>query len=93
MLSRNTAAIDFGTTNCSVIYTVERNEDPQRLSLSKFDRVPTAILFEPDGTIDSFGYEARAQYLDLDDDNRPKYAYFEQIEMTKVFIMTTYLCI
>ena len=86
MLSGSIAAIDFGTTNCSVIYTVKRDESPQRLSLNKFDRVPTAILFKPDGTINSFGYEARAQYLDLDDEDRPEYAYFEQIKMAKVYI-------
>ena len=84
--SSNIAAIDFGTTNCSVAYTTVGSgpeEDPRRLPLnSTHCRVPTAILFKPDGTIDSFGYEARAEYLNLDDQDRLKYAFFEQIKMS-----------
>ena len=83
--SSNIAAIDFGTTNCSVAYTTVGSgpeEDPRRLPLnSTHCRVPTAILFKPDGTIDSFGNEARAEYLNLDDEERLKYAFFEQIKM------------
>ena len=92
--SKNLAAIDFGTTNCSVAYTTvgsKPEEGPLRLTLNtSYYRVPTAILFKPDGSIDSFGYDARAEYLDLDDEDRLEYAYFEQIKMTlqhdKVFI-------
>ena len=83
--SSNIAAIDFGTTGCSVAYTTVESrpeEDPWRLPLNTtFYRVPTAILFKPDGSIDSFGYDARAQYLNLDDEERLEYAYFEQIKM------------
>ena len=83
--SRNIAAIDFGTTNCSVAYTTVGSgpdEGPRRLPLnSTHCRVPTAILFKPDGTIDSFGYDARKEYLNLDDEDRLDYAYFEQIKM------------
>ena len=84
--SGNIAAIDFGTTNCSVAYTTVGSgpeEGPRRLPLNTtYYRVPTAILFKPGGTIDSFGYDARAQYLNLDDEERLEYAYFEQIKMT-----------
>ena len=83
--SGNIAAIDFGTTNCSVAYITVRSgteEGPQLLPLnSTYHRVPTAILFKPDGSIDSFGYDARAEYLNLDDEERLEYAYFEQIKM------------
>ena len=76
------AAIDFGTTNCSIAYTTGPKEDPRRLPLnSTFSRVPTAILFKPDGTIDSFGFDARSEYLNLDKAERLEYAYFEQIKM------------
>ena len=81
----NIAAIDFGTINCSVAYTIvgSRNEIPVILALNQtYYRVPTAILFKPDGSIDSFGYEARAEYLDLDDEERLEYTYFEQIKMS-----------
>ena len=84
--SGNIAAIEFGTTNCSVAYTTVGNgpeEGPQRLPLNRTHyRVPTAILFKPDGSIDSFGYDARAQYLNLVNKERLEYAYFEQIKMT-----------
>ena len=83
--SDNVAAIDFGTTNCSVAYRTVGSgpeEGPRRLPLNTtYYRVPTAVLFKPDGTIDSFGYDARAQYLNLDDAERLEYAYFEQIKM------------
>ena len=83
--SGNIAAIDFGTTNCSVAYTTfgsRPEEGPRRLPLNTtYYRVPTAILFKPDGSIDSFGYDARAEYLNLDDEERLQYAYFEHIKM------------
>ena len=83
--SGNIAAIDFGTTNCSLAYITVGSlpeEGPVRLPLNEtYYRVPTAILFKPDGSIDSFGYDARSEYFDLDDEDRLKYAYFEQIKM------------
>ena len=42
---------------------------------------PAAILFDSDGTVDSFGYDARKEYFNLDDEDRLKYTYFEQIKM------------
>ena len=83
--TENIAAIDFGTTNCSVAYTTVENkqEGPLRLTLNTaYYRVPTAILFKPDGSIDSFGHDARAEYLNLDDDERLEHADFEQFKMT-----------
>ena len=97
--SCNIAAIDFGTTNCSVAYTTvgSRSEKPQILPLNNTHyRVPVAILFKTDGTIDSFGYDARKEYFNLDDKDRLDYAYFEQIKMNlqhdKVFVTEEYLC-
>ena len=97
--SGNIAAIDFGTTNCSVAYTTvgsRPEEGPRLLPLHRtYNRIPTAILFKPDGTIDSFGYDARTEYLNLDDKNRPQYAFFEQIKMTlqhdEVFMLDEHL--
>ena len=80
--SDNIAAIDFGTTNCSLAYTNGPENDLELLEINTtYKRVPTAILFKPDGTIDSFGSHARAQYLNLDDEERLEYAYFEEIKM------------
>ena len=86
--SGNIAAIDFGTTNCSIAYTTvgsgpQEQEPPRLLPLYRtYNRVPTAILFKPDGSIDSFGYDARTEYLNLDNQQKLEYAYFEQIKMT-----------
>ena len=89
----NIAAIDFGTTNCSVAYVTQLDgaksgslgdpgEGPQRLPLNRtFYRVPTAILFSPDGAVSAFGHDARAEYLNVADGDRSRWAYFEQIKM------------
>ena len=82
--SGNIAAIGLGT-NCSVAYTtvgMEPEEGPRRLPLNTtYYRVPTAILFKPDGSVDSFGHDARAEYFNLDDEERLEYSYFEGIKM------------
>lgn len=83
--SNNVAAIDFGTTNCSVAYTVvgdSSEKGPHLLPLNNnFSRVPTAILFSSDGSIKAFGYDARTEYINLDAHERLQCAYFEQIKM------------
>ena len=57
-------------------------EGPRKPTLNeRYYCVPTAILFRPDGSIDSFGYDAHTEYLYLDDVERLEYAYFEQIKM------------
>ena len=86
--SDNIAAIDFGTSNCSLAYVTQGRsasveEGPVLLQPNQtFYRVPTAILFNPDGSVNSFGYDGRDVYRNLDDDERLQYAYFEQIKMT-----------
>lgn len=97
--SNNIAAIDFGTTNCSVAYTVvgdSSEKGPHLLPLNNtFYRVPTAILFASDGSVKAFGYDARTEYINLDDDERLQCAYFEQIKMNlqhdEVSIGSTYM--
>ena len=80
--SNNIAAIDFGTTNCSVAYTVVGDKGLHLLPLNNtFTRVPTAILFASDGSVKAFGYDARTEYINLDAHERLQCAYFEQIKM------------
>ena len=86
--SRNIAAIVFGTAKCSLACATEGHsacseEGPFQLPLNEtYYCVPTAILFNPDGSVRSFGYDRRlAEYMDLDDVERLQYAYFEQIKM------------
>ena len=82
--SSNIAAIDFGTTNCSVAYTVVGESRVNICCLSTTTpiyRVPTAILFTSDGSVKAFGGDARTEYVNLDDDERLQSVYFEQIKM------------
>jgi len=82
--SDNIAAIQLGFTTCAVAYALcDFERAPMKLPLNKtYFHVPTAVLLKPDGTINSFGYDARAQYLNLDDAQRLEYAYFEQIKIS-----------
>ena len=77
------AAIDFGTTNCSVAYIHpgESDQSPIMLPIDAAYRVPTAILFDPTGVVKSFGSKARKTYRNLSDEERLEWAYFEQIKM------------
>ena len=85
--SRNIAAIDFGTKNCSLAYITEND----RLELTQgvpklplngtYLRVPTVILLNHDGQVEAFGHDARTLYGNLEDFEREYYFYFEEIKM------------
>ena len=81
------AAIDFGTTNCSVAYNIIPPGKTFEIApiLLQFPdtlrRVPTAILFDKDGAVQSFGEEARTDYYEIEAEEIRKCAYFEQIKM------------
>lgn len=79
------AAIDFGTTNCSVAYILPGEMGEQGPIMLPFDgtvyRVPTAILFNKEGKVDAFGVTARTLYRGLDGQEKLECAYFEQIKM------------
>ena len=83
--SDNIAAIDFGTTNCSVAYILPGEMGERGPTVLPFDgtiyRVPTAVLFNKDGAVEAFGTTARKAYRNLDDEERLEWAYFEQIKM------------
>ena len=80
--SKNIAAIDFGTTSCSVAYIIDGSVEVQRLVLNDtFYRVPTAILFDAKGKVSSFGIDAQQDYKNLDDEKRLQYVYFEHFKM------------
>ena len=83
------AAIDFGTTHCSVAYLIRPDPAPE---LSKVDpiiltldnagnkRIPSCILFDPSGKKIAFGNVARDQYAALDHGERPQHHYFEHVK-------------
>lgn len=77
----NIAAIDFGTTNCSLAYTIAGKRPNLLQFKDSFYRVPTAVLFDKNGSVMHFGQYARRGYGNLDDGERLECAYFEQIKM------------
>ena len=78
------AAIDFGTTNCSVAYIhpgETSDQEPKMIPIDAMYRVPTAILFNSAGEVTHFGTKARKTYRNLGDEDRLHWAYFEHIKM------------
>lgn len=85
---QNVAAIDFGTTNCSLAYIIAggfESSAPKKPNMLCFDgafyRVPTAVLFNKDGAVTDFGINAFEAYSNQDEDEQSECAYFEQIKM------------
>ena len=85
--SKNIAAVDFGTKNCSLAYITENDKLEITRGIPKLPlngtylRVPTAVLFNASGTVESFGHDARLLYTNLEDHEREGCAYFEEIKM------------
>lgn len=85
--SKNIAAIDFGTKNCSLAYITENDSLEVTRGIPKLPlngtylRVPTVILFNPSGQVEAFGHDARMLYSNLEDHEREEYIYFEEIKM------------
>ena len=91
----NVAAIDFGTTYCSIAYTTAAADETSSLKLNDYyTRVPTAILFKRgkgisrdcnsvgvECIIDSFGYNAQDKYQRLKRRDNANYLYFERMKM------------
>ena len=93
--NKNIAAIDFGTTHCSLAYTTESSDNIASLILNEvFPRVPTAILLYKEGfeisgnenkgircKVQAFGFNAQTQYQRIRLNDRSKYVYFERMKM------------
>lgn len=81
----NIAAIDFGTTYCSLAYTTRGDEKVSAFKLSDvFTRVPNALLLRKAGDIlevAQFGYRAQEEYSRLRHTDRLNYLYFERMKM------------
>ena len=87
------AAIDFGTTFCSLAYTLPNEDTVNFVELSPGQqlRVPTAILLRqkqgaiadgiPDLMIRDFGFDAQYQTTKLLDYERPYHIYFKLVKM------------
>ena len=86
------AAIDFGTTFCSLAYTLSDDDTVNLIELNPHhQRVPTAILLRKQGlaadrdtpqlVIQKFGFEAQNGTITLTEEERPHYVYFELVKM------------
>ena len=77
------AAIDFGTTYCSVTYTLYGNKEIFKLPLDgPLKRVPNAILIEREShNVTAFGYRAQNKFSRLPKEDRKRYIYFERMKM------------
>ena len=89
---KNVAAIDFGTTNCSLMYllnvpqlTKETMKQPIRLKLDTSGysvRVPNCALFDEAGNMVAFGLSAQRRYYNnLKKDEIKKFYFFQKIKM------------
>ena len=79
------AAIDFGTTHCSVSFIIRPDINPEVeptcLNLNKsFNRIPNCILFDKFGKCIALGEEARSVYADLDESEIMEHYYFEHVK-------------
>ena len=80
--SHNIAAIDFGTTSCSLAYCIKGDTAIHMLKLSADDnRVPSAILVDPNGTVMEFGKNARKKYVHLTSEKKRTHQFFSEIKM------------
>ena len=77
----NIAAIDFGTTSCSLSYCLKGDNKIRFLRLDdRHDRVPVAMLVNHQGNI-AFGYNAREKYVNLTAEEKLQHYYFQHIKM------------
>ena len=85
------AAIDFGTTFCSLAYNLPHENTVNFVELNPHWqlRVPTAILLRkqrvagsiPELVIQDFGFDAQNRLTTLLDEERPDHIYFELVKM------------
>ena len=81
--SEYVAAIDFGTTYCSLAYTLRGTTEILKMQLNGHHmRVPNAILIEKESNeVVAFGYYAQARFSGLQKTDQKKYIYFERMKM------------
>ncbi|KAK3100458.1 hypothetical protein FSP39_020422 [Pinctada imbricata] len=85
------AAIDFGTHGSGFAFCTRSNyRNKQKIDYQTWNsgtsltyKAPTSVLLKPDGTFQSFGYDAERDYNDLDsDEDRRTHYLFRQFKMT-----------
>ena len=78
---KNIAAIDFGTTSCSVAYCIDEDRKVRALRFSDDVRFPSVILMDADGRVVEFGKNARKKYAHLPPDKKQHHHLFTEIKM------------
>ena len=75
------AAIDFGTTYCSVAYTLHGAKEILKLPLDgPHTRVPNSILIErKSNKVTAFGYRAQQRFAQVK--KKQEYIFFERMKM------------
>ncbi|XP_052814112.1 heat shock 70 kDa protein 12A-like [Mya arenaria] len=78
-------AIDFGTSYTGYAFSLKGSRDVINLQTHggklPADRVPSAMLLNPDETFNSFGYDAMDKYSCLSREARRVYFYFEHFKL------------
>ena len=79
----NIAAIDFGTTHCSVAYCMAGSKSISLLPLDTNGnfRVPCSILIDGANNVKAFGHHARKVYSGLTVDKKKDHYYFKELKM------------
>ena len=81
----NIAAIDFGTTFCTLAYTTRGDAEVNTLKLGGIhQRVPNAILIHKlvdQCRVVEFGYRAQDTYAKMRPNDRVSHIYFERMKM------------
>ena len=80
------AAVDFGTTFCSLAYSLSDADTVKLVDLNPMKvRVPTALLLKhsPNGTLCTceFGFDAQTSVTTLVGEERKTHLYFELVKM------------
>ena len=80
--AKNVAAIDFGTTACSLAYSLQSSDQIKFVKLDNEDtRVSTAMLVNEEGKIMCFGKKARRRYASLPQEKKDQCFYFSEFKM------------
>ena len=80
----NVVAIDFGTTCCTLAYSMkgDRDDDVRYLRHDNDNpRIPTSIVIDDNGNVYAFGRDAQKRYAKLPDQQKQTHHFFHQIKM------------
>ena len=83
-------AIDFGTTFSGFAFAFNNKDGEKSIHMNKewgsdqgysTMKTPTCLLLNPDQSFNSFGYEAKDKFADLEEEEARQYFYFESFKM------------